>query len=194
MSEPRSNFIYKSTCSGHGNRDGWWFAINEFQKDPHVFFDDLLYVGPFDTPEEALACHALYQNTGFSTSIMPESITADLCGISRPNTSVDLIAAINNQCIDSPRLSFEDQLKRYYDELADLRNAKLEQSCKEQVLVDRSTLEFLLEEFEQYESVSCGGAPESNTEVEGLCDRYGHQLSARVALGLENTVSKSRSS
>ena len=118
MSAPRTNFIYRSSNSRYGNEDGWWFAINEFAEEDITFFDNLLYIGAFGTKEEAIACSVLFQNTGFETPIIPENITYDICGVSCPPTSVDLEAAIKNQCIDDTNLSYEKLLKEYNEELA----------------------------------------------------------------------------
>jgi len=189
MSQPRTNFIYKSSNSSHGNEDGWWFAINEFAEEDVTFFDELLYIGAFETKEEAMACSVLFQNTGFETPIIPENITNDICGVSCPPTSVDLDAAIRNQCIDNANLSYEKLLKRYYEELASIRVEIEKDEKSEQVTVDRKTLEFLLEEFENWESVE-GVWAETNEEIKHCQEKYKYHLAAREALKMNVSFRK----
>ena len=116
MSYPRSAIIYKSTGGDvHGNEDGWWYGSNEFEENDIVFFSELLWVGPFETVEEANAVSCLFQNTGFETPAIPEFMTADLTGIAAPPMSVDLDALIHNRCVDDPSQDSK-KLKERYEE------------------------------------------------------------------------------
>ena len=116
MSYPRSAIIYKSTGGDvHGNEDGWWYGSNEFEENDIVFFSELLWVGPFETVEEANAVSCLFQNTGFETPAIPEFMTADLTGIAAPPMSVDLDALIHNLCVDDPSQDSK-KLKERYEE------------------------------------------------------------------------------
>jgi hypothetical protein len=125
MSNPRSAIIYKSTGGDvHGNHDGWWYGSNEFEEDDIVFFSELLWVGPFETVEEANAVSCLFQNTGFETSAIPEFMTADLTGIAAPPVSVDLDALIHNRCVDDPSQDPKKLMERYEVDLEYFRDSK----------------------------------------------------------------------
>lgn len=78
MSAPRLAFIFKTTHNENVLRDGYWFAIDETGSERNAWFEDLTYVGPFDTEEDARACEGLFENTGFVTPLLPEHMTESL--------------------------------------------------------------------------------------------------------------------